>query len=147
MRILNGAAPGPSRARRVIVIVASIVGVLVFTLLLVGCGGSSATTITTTGSGSTTTASPSASGGQGATIQVVMTNRTFDPVTVTINVGDTVTWTNQDAPQHDVVAENGEFKSDLFDKGGTFSYTFSKAGTYPYFCSIHPGMIGTVIVQ
>ena len=147
MRILNGATPGPSRARRVTVVAAGIVGLLVITLLIVGCGGSSATTIPETGSGSTTAGSPTTSGGQDATIQVVMTNRTFDPVTVSIEVGDTVTWTNQDAPKHDVVAENGEFKSSLFDTGGTYSYTFTEAGTYPYHCSIHPGMIGTVIVQ
>lgn len=60
-----------------------------------------------------------------------MTNRAYDPAIVTIKVGDTVTWTNQDAPQHDVVSDNGEFRSSLFDKGGTLSYTFTKAGTHP----------------
>jgi plastocyanin len=80
-------------------------------------------------------------------VQVVMTNRTYDPETVTVNVGDTVTWVNEDAPQHDVVADNGEFKSELFDKGQTFAFTFTQAGTYPYHCSIHPGMTGVVIVQ
>jgi plastocyanin len=74
-----------------------------------------------------------------------MTNRSFVPATLTVQVGDTVTWVNQDAPQHDVVADNGEFTSQPFDKGRSF--TFTKAGTYPYHCSIHPGMTGTVIVQ
>jgi plastocyanin len=104
-----------------------------------GGSGSSATTTTSAGTGTTT--------GSGTTVQVIMNNRSYDPATVTIKAGDTVTWVNQDAPQHDVVADNGEFKSDLFDKGGTFSFTFSTAGTYPYHCSIHPGMTGTVIVQ
>jgi plastocyanin len=104
-----------------------------------GGSGSSATTTTSAGTGTAT--------GSGTTVQVIMNNRSYDPATVTIKAGDTVTWVNQDAPQHDVVADNGEFKSDLFDKGGTFSFTFSTAGTYPYHCSIHPGMTGTVIVQ
>jgi amicyanin len=76
-----------------------------------------------------------------------MTNRSYDPQEITVKVGDTVTWVNQDAPKHDVVADNGEFKSSLFDKGQSFSFTFTKAGTYPYHCSIHPGMTGTVIVR
>jgi plastocyanin len=76
-----------------------------------------------------------------------MTNRSYDPKSVTIKVGDTVTWVNEDAPQHDVVADGGEFKSDLFDKGQSFSHTFTTTGTYPYHCSIHPGMTGTVIVE
>ena len=79
--------------------------------------------------------------------QVIMTNRAYDPQEITVKVGDTVTWVNQDAPKHDVVADNGEFKSSLFDKGQSFSFTFTKAGTYPYHCSIHPGMTGTVVVQ
>ncbi len=103
--------------------------------LLAGCGGSS-TPATTAGG----TAADNAA-------QVIMTNRSYDPQEITVKVGDTVTWVNQDAPKHDVVADNGEFKSSLFDKGQSFSFTFTKTGTYPYHCSIHPGMTGTVIVQ
>jgi len=98
--------------------------------LLAGCGSSSPET-TAAGKGP----------------QVIMTNRAYDPQEITVKVGDTVTWVNQDAPKHDVVADNGEFKSSLFDKGQSFSFTFTKAGTYPYHCSIHPGMTGTVVVQ
>lgn len=122
------------------------------TFVLVGCGGTSATTsitassatTTTSGSGGTTTSSV---GGGGNNVQVAMVNRSYDPATVTIRVGDTVTWANQSSIQHDVVADNGEFKSKLFGQGETFSFTFAKAGTFPYHCSIHPGMTGTVIVQ
>ena len=120
--------------------------------LLAGCGGSSATA--TTSGGAATTAAPgvTTSGGTatsaaGNAVQVIMINRSYNPQQVTVKVGDTVTWVNQDSPQHDVVADNGEFKSSLFDKGGTFSFTFTKAGTFPYHCSIHPGMVGTVVVQ
>jgi plastocyanin len=76
-----------------------------------------------------------------------MSQIAFDPKEVTIKVGDTVTWLNKDAPQHDVVAENGEFKSDLLELDATFSFTFAQAGTFPYYCSVHPGMTGTVVVQ
>jgi plastocyanin len=102
--------------------------------LLAGCGGPSI---------------PPTAGGTAAGngLQVIMTNRAYDPQQITVKVGDTVTWVNQDSPQHDVVANNGEFKSKLFDKGQSFSFTFTKAGTYPYYCSIHPGMTGTVIVR
>jgi plastocyanin len=62
-------------------------------------------------------------------------------------VGETVAWVNEDAPQHDVVANDGSFKSDLLDKGQTFTFTFTKAGTFPFYCSIHPQMKGTVTVQ
>jgi plastocyanin len=116
---------------------------LVFTLLVAACGSGS--TVTTAATGGATTTVTNATGGD--VIQVIMTNRSYDPATVTIKVGDTVTWVNQDQPQHDVVADNGEFKSQLFDLGQTFSFTFTAAGTYPYHCSIHPGMTGTVTVQ
>ena len=149
MRFVNAAdldKPGmgislkPTPARRAAVVVAATVLIFAFGLLAAACGGgSSGTTATTAETGTTT--------GGGTTAQVIMKNRAYDPATVTIKVGDTVTWVNQDAPQHDVVADNGEFKSKLFDKGGAFSFTFTKAGTYPYHCSIHPGMTGTVIAQ
>jgi plastocyanin len=136
---------------------------LTLTLLVAACGGGSSATTTTVAPGTTATTAPtgttattaapgstttaSSTTGGGNEVQVIMTNRSYDPETVTIKVGDTVTWVNQDAPQHDVVADNGEFKSDLFDKGQSFSHTFTAAGTYPYHCSIHPGMTGTVIVE
>jgi plastocyanin len=116
-----------------------ILAALLLTLgLLAGCGGSSSPA---------TTAGGTATSAAGNAVQVIMSNRSYDPQQLTIKTGETVTWVNQDAPKHDVVADNGEFKSDLFDKGGTFSFTFTKAGTYPYHCSIHPGMVGTVVVQ
>jgi plastocyanin len=127
-------------ARRAAVVVAAALIVLTLGVLTVACGGGSGGTTATTAGTDTTT-------GGAKTVQVIMSNRAYDPATVTIKVGDTVTWVNQDAPKHDVVADNGEFKSDLFDKGATFSFTFAKAGTYPYHCSIHPGMTGTIIVQ
>ena len=116
-------------------------------LLVVSCGGSSTTT---TAGPATTTAggSPSTTAGGGAGgAQVVMKNFAFDPPTVTIKVGESVTWTNQDSATHTVEADNGEFSSKELANGATFSFTFDKAGTYPYKCTIHPTMKGTVIVQ
>jgi plastocyanin len=150
-------AIAPAWARNATAVGIALLLILTLGLFAAGCGGSSSATTTTVGPGtssttigsgaSTTTAGSATTAGGGSTVQVIMNNRAFDPATVTVKVGDTVTWVNQDSPQHDVVADNGEFKSDLFDKGATFSFTFTAAGTYPYHCSIHPGMVGTVIVQ
>lgn len=73
----------------------------------------------------------------------------YAPATITIKIGDTVTWTNQDGVGHDVVADNPSDdapNSALLDKGETYSFKFTKAGTYTYHCSPHPYMKGTVIV-
>jgi plastocyanin len=142
---MNGHSRAGSRRSFVGVLALAVVLVLtlVLALLVTGCGSGSTAT-TASGGGATTTATNSTGG---SVIQVIMTNRSYDPATVTVKVGDTVTWLNQDQPQHDVVADNGEFKSQLFDLGQSFSFTFTQAGTYPYHCSIHPGMVGTVIVQ
>jgi plastocyanin len=124
----------------------------VIVAMFAGCGGgtSGATTgPSATAAPSATTASPASStgGGQSATVEVVMKDIKFVPDSLTIKVGQTVTWVNQDNATHDVVATQGEFKSDLFGKGQSFSFTFSKAGTYPYYCSVHPTMKGTIVVQ
>ena len=117
------------------------------------CGGSGSATTTagpaTTESPATTAGgTPSTTVGGGASgAQVVMKNFAFDPPTVTIKVGESVTWTNQDSVSHTVDADNGEFTSNDLANGATFSFTFDKAGSYPYHCSIHPTMKGTVVVQ
>ncbi len=131
-------------SRRAVTLSAAVLILLTLGLLMASCGGGNGDTTTTAPAGSSTTVGGSSGGHE---VQVIMTDLSYDPETVTIKVGDTVTWVNQDAPQHDVIADNGEFKSDLFDRGQTFSYTFTKAGTYPYHCSIHPGMAGTVVVE
>ncbi len=81
------------------------------------------------------------------TTEVKIDNFSFGPGTLTIPVGATVTWTNRDDIPHTVVSTDGVFKSKVLDTDEKFSFTFSKAGTYPYFCSIHPKMTGKVIVQ
>jgi plastocyanin len=78
---------------------------------------------------------------------VKIDNFVFGPQTLTVPVGTTVTWTNSDDIPHTSVSTQGVFKSKVLDTDEKFSYTFSKAGTYPYYCSIHPKMTGTVVVQ
>jgi plastocyanin len=81
------------------------------------------------------------------TTEVKIDNFSFGPGTLTVPVGTTVTWTNRDDIPHTVVSTDGAFKSKVLDTDEKFSFTFGKAGTFPYFCSIHPKMTGKVIVQ
>ena len=84
-----------------------------------------------------------------ATMEVKIDNFSFGPVELTVPVGTTVTWTNRDDIPHTVVSTDDlkTFKSNVLDSDEKFSFTFSKAGTYPYFCSIHPKMTGKIVVQ
>ena len=82
-----------------------------------------------------------------ATGEVKIDNFSFGPQTITVPVGATVVWTNRDDIPHTSVSTEGVFKSKVMDTDEKFSYTFTKAGTYPYYCSIHPKMTGRVVVQ
>ena len=115
----------------------------VVALAAAGCGGSDSSS--TSSASSTSTAAASSSGG-GVTIK--MQNIAFDPKSVTVKVGQKVTWTNEDTVDHNVTSQSGEtIKSDNFGKGGTFSFTPKKAGTIKYVCTIHPGMTATLTVS
>jgi plastocyanin len=89
----------------------------------------------------------SAKAPQPASAEVKVDNFSFGPATLTVTVGTTVTWTNRDDIPHTIVSTDKVFKSKVLDTDEKFSFTFSKAGTYPYFCSIHPKMTGSVVVQ
>jgi plastocyanin len=78
---------------------------------------------------------------------VKIDNFSFGPQALTIPVGTTVTWTNRDDIPHTAVSTDGVFKSKVMDTDEKFSYTFTKAGTYSYYCTIHPKMTGQVVVQ
>jgi plastocyanin len=82
-----------------------------------------------------------------STAEVKIDNFVFGPAAITVPVGTTVTWVNRDDIPHTVVSTDKVFKSKVLDTDEKFSYTFTKAGEYPYFCSIHPKMTGKVIVQ
>jgi plastocyanin len=82
-----------------------------------------------------------------ANAAVNIDNFVFGPQTITVPVGTTVTWTNSDDIPHTSVSTEGVFKSKVLDTDEKFSYTFTKAGTYPYYCTIHPKMTGQVVVK
>lgn len=78
---------------------------------------------------------------------VLISNFKFSPATLTVKVGDTVTWMNQDSVDHSITADDGSFDTGLFAQGKTASNTFNQAGTFAYHCGVHPNMQGTIIVQ
>jgi len=84
---------------------------------------------------------------QPSAAKVTIDNFQFAPAELTVKVGTTVTWTNRDDMPHTVVSTAKTFASKVLDTDETFTYTFDKAGTFEYFCSIHPRMTGRVIVQ
>ena len=89
----------------------------------------------------------SAQENQAATAAVKIDNFSFGPATLTVAVGTTVTWVNHDDIPHNVVSTDGLFKSKVMDTDEKFSFTFTKSGTFPYFCGIHPKMTGKIVVQ
>lgn len=80
-------------------------------------------------------------------IAVNIDNFTFGPQRLVVRAGTSVTWTNRDDIPHTVVASGKEFRSKVLDTGDTFSFTFTAPGTYAYFCSLHPHMTGTIVVE
>jgi plastocyanin len=73
-------------------------------------------------------------------------NFTFGPQDLKVKSGTTVTWTNEDDIPHTVVSPNN-YRSKVLDTDGTYSFTFTTPGTYKYFCSLHPHMTGTIVVE
>ena len=71
----------------------------------------------------------------------------FMPTTMTVNAGDQVTWVNKDDEPHTVVSDTGMFRSSAMDTNESFSFKFDKPGTYHFTCSIHPRMVGTIVVK
>lgn len=82
-----------------------------------------------------------------AAAEVKIDNFTFTPATLTVPVGAQVTWTNRDDIPHTVVSDDQAMRSKPLDTDDKFTFTFTKAGTYTYFCSLHPKMKGKVVVQ
>jgi plastocyanin len=78
---------------------------------------------------------------------VKIDNFTFAPQRVTVKAGTTVTWTNQDDIPHTVASATKAFKSKVLDTDDKFSFTFTTTGVYEYFCSLHPHMTGTIVVE
>jgi plastocyanin len=78
---------------------------------------------------------------------VIIDNFTFTPKELSVSVGTTVKWVNHDDIPHTVVDTNKSFRSKPLDTNDTFSFTFATAGTFNYFCSLHPQMVGKIVVQ
>ena len=78
---------------------------------------------------------------------VKIDNFSFGPSNLTVPVGTTLTWTNRDDVPHVVASADNLFKSKALDTDDHFSFTFTKPGTYEYFCAIHPKMTGKIVVQ
>jgi len=124
-----------------LVLVAIAVTIVAAALVIAGCGSSSS-------AANTSTSTPAASGGAATGATVTIQNFAFSPSTLTIKPGTTVTWTNKDSVPHNVTSTDGPgisakttstFASGTMSTGQTFTFTFSKAGTYFYECSIHAG--------
>jgi plastocyanin len=81
------------------------------------------------------------------TAKITVKDFMFNPTPLTVRAGSTVTWTNMDDEPHNVVSDTGAFKSGGMDTNESFSYKFDKPGTYHFTCSIHPRMVGMVVVQ
>ena len=79
--------------------------------------------------------------------EVVVENFSFQPGTLEVKAGTTVTWVNRDDVPHTVYENNKTFKSGAMDTDAKFSYKFTSPGTYSYFCSLHPRMTGQIIVK
>jgi len=130
--------------------------------LLAACGGTTAPTTSASTPTATTSSTfptvPTAAATSAPTAAATSAPRTapdnisiagfaFNPKTLTIKVGTKVIWTNDDPSIHTVTADNGAFSSSALPPGATFSFTFTKAGTYIYHCKIHAAMKATIIVQ
>ncbi|OPX61772.1 MULTISPECIES: cupredoxin family copper-binding protein [unclassified Methanoregula] len=100
------------------------------------------------GKGPATPALPQPPAGSGNAITIQ--NFAFDPPALTVKAGTVVMWTNQDSAPHAIVSDTGSpetFSSDTLSTGRSYSFTFNRPGTYPYHCSIHPSMTGTIVVE
>jgi plastocyanin len=114
----------------------ALLALLVGLVVIAGCGGDD-----DGGDPGSSAACPSGA------VTIKMVDTQFDPKTATAKVGDTVCWVNEDSIQHNAVAENDAFKSELFNKGETFTATVDQPGTIKYVCTVHPGMTGELDVK
>ena len=108
--------------------------------------GTAGSTAAPPGGASASMTGPATSAPPTAGDAISINNFAFVPATLTVPVGGTVTWTNQDQEPHTVVAGDGSFRSPGLGTGATYSHTFPTAGSFDYMCSIHPFMHGTVVV-
>ena len=96
---------------------------------------------------STSITAPVLRGDDSSSYSIAIKDFAFTPRTLTIHAGSKVTWTNKDEEPHKVVEVNSAFTSQPLDTDGDFTFLFDTPGTYKYFCSLHPHMTGTIVVE
>ena len=123
--------------------------VLVFTTsITAGCTGTTTTTNTTT----TITNATGGNDSEGSSTQnhhvTITSGMAFDPTTLTIAIGDSVTWTNEHSSSHTATSTDGTtFDSGTLGDGDSYTFTFETAGSYDYECEFHASMTGTIVVE
>jgi plastocyanin len=117
--------------------------IVVAAVAIAACSGGASPTPSAAAASTATSPSAAAGGGAGT---VDIKNTAFNPTSITVKVGDKVTWTNNDGFAHTVTADDNSFDSNNVDGGKTFDHTFTTAGTFAYHCKIHPFMKATVTV-
>lgn len=114
--------------------------------LLAACSGKAAPTMQSYAPASSTQASVTGSENSAAAPDVTIKGFAYNPATLTVKVGTTVKWTNNDSVAHTVTSDTGLFDSGELASGDTYSFTFTQAGTFVYHCAMHPSMVALIIV-
>ena len=123
---------------------------MMLVVLVAACGTSPSGVPTVQPAVQPTTAPTGQAGNQPASmpaeVEVKIASFAFAPPSVTVKAGTTVKWTNEDTVSHTITADDGSWGSGSLGKGQSFSQVFTQAGTFTYYCTIHPSMKGTVVV-
>jgi plastocyanin len=130
--------------------VVALSAVLMFAIACGGGGSSSPTTPSPTPPPAPAPAPPPAGSSSAVTIPAgaeSLGNRAYTPDDLTVTVGTTVTWTNTDSVSHTSTSDAAGWNSGTVPPRGEFSFAFQTAGTFPYHCAIHPGMVGRVVAR
>jgi len=123
--------------------IAVLIGFVSLAVFAAACSGNSS-------SPSTPTPTPPAGSSTAVSIPQgasTLTLTAYNPNPVNVAVGTTVRWTNTDAVAHTSTSDNNAWNSGTLGAGAHFDFTFQNTGSFPYHCAIHPGMVGTIVVQ
>jgi plastocyanin len=120
---------------------------LLLFVILVGLCALSACSGAFSPAGLSDTPEPPPTAPEGSSAAITLANFAFAPASITVKAGTKVTWTNKDSTTHTITSDTGAFDSGNLAPNASFSVTFSTPGTFSYHCSLHPSMLGTVIVQ
>jgi plastocyanin len=128
-----------------------LVGISSLLILTIGCGGGYSSSSTSSSPSPVPSPTPAPAGPSSSVVIPTgaesLADKAYAPDDVIVSVGDTVTWANTDSIAHTSTSNVSGWNSGTITPGGRFSFTFQKSGTFPYHCTIHPGMVGTVVVR